>query len=195
MARLADTNSADGIQADNKVLITGRTNSTATGDTATVSVKHNKLQGYKTRIGIDTDYSTADDKTSDKRNDSNLTLGSGGLIRSGGTGGNLKANKSLKKFFFSALKSTSDTTSNIYDLHGRLLQATGGNIKLVADASLPTTDNSGRLVNKTNADNTDGKNNDASPGLASYNDTVTYYTKINPSATVTTQSLSLSTSK
>ena len=192
---IQDTDSANGTLVNNKVLIVGRTNSTTTGDTDGVEFKHNKGHGYSTRIGIDTDYTTADDKTTDKRRDSNLTLGSGDLVRSGGTGGNLKANRSLKRFFFSALKSTSDTTSNIYDLHGRLLQADGGNIKLVADASLPTTDNAGRLLNKTTASNQDGKNSDSSPGLNSYNDTVTYFTKISPNAVVTTQSLSLSTAK
>ena len=190
-----DTDSANGKLVNNKVIIVGRTNSTATAETANVQVKHNKGHGYKTRIGIDTDYTTADDSTSDKRRDSNLNLGSGDLVRSGGTGGNIKANKKLKRYFYSALQSTTDTTSNIYDLHGRLLQADGGNIKLVADSSLPTTDNSGRIVNKTDASATDGKDNDSSPGLNTYNDTVTYYTKINASATVKTQSLTLSTSK
>ena len=199
MARLVDTDGSNGIAADNKVLIVGRTNSSTTADTATVAVKHNKEHGYTTKIGIDTDYSSADDLTIFRRrsegSNSNADLntkyfmGSKGLVRSGGTGGNVKAFKSYTKGK-AIFKNAADSTALALSAHGQLLYVDGGAIKA---RDFPVT-MSTNVVRKTTAA-ANGPNADTAPGLNSYNDTVTYYTKINPSATVTTQQLSLSTSK
>ena len=191
---LKDTDGSSGIQADNKVIIVGRTNSTATADTADVAIKHNKGHGYKTKIGIDTDYSTADDATRDRRRDSAIdankfALGTKGLVRSGGTGGNVKAFKSYTKGK-DIFETAASATTLALGAHGQLLYVDGSNIKARMNPTTMTT----QQVYKTTATAV-GPNNDTAPGLNSYNDTVTYYTKINAQASVKTNNLTLSSSK
>lgn len=174
---------------NDKVLITRRTNSTATADTASIDFQHNTVQGYKNKIGIDTDYSTADDVTSDRRRDSNLAMGNKGLVRSGGTGGNVKAFKSYtpgKDIFETA----SSATTLAHGAYGQLLYVDGSNIKARMNPTAMTT-HAPRLT----AGGATGPNGDTSPGLNEYNDSVVYYTKINAGANVVTNTLSYSTAK
>jgi len=174
---------------NDKILLTGRTNSTATGDTPGISFKHNKLQGYKTRIGSDTDYTTADDSTSDRRNDSNLALGNKGLVRSGGTGGNVKAFKSYspgKDIFETATTSTALALS----AHGQLLYVDGGAIKARMNPTTMTT-HAPRLTNG----GATGPNGDTAAGLGSYNSSVVFYAMTQAAATVATRTVTHSSSK
>ena len=178
---------------NDKVLITGRTNSTKTADTASISFKHDRTQGYKTRIGSDTDYSTADDSTADRRRDSNLKMGSQGLVRSGGTGGNVKEFKTYTEGKDIFTKST-DSTSLAIGAHGQLLYVDGGSIKAKMNNStslLSMSTNAPILTAGGGA----GANGDTSPGLDSFNSSIVYYTKINAQAGVTTNTLSYSTSR
>ena len=53
-----DTNGANGLTVENKVLEIRRTNSSSTADTDKLNFTFNTTLGYKTRIGEDTDYTS-----------------------------------------------------------------------------------------------------------------------------------------
>jgi hypothetical protein len=179
---------------NDKILITGRTNGTATSDTPSINFKHNKIHGYKTRIGIDTDYSTADDSGvhggAGTRRSTNVLMGNKGLLRSGGTGGNVKSrtNYTQGRDIF---ETAATSTTLALGISGQLLYVSSGAIKARMNPVTMTT----HLVKLTSNGSGNGKDADTSPGLGTYNSSVVFYSKTSAAAGVATNTLTLSTSK
>jgi serine/threonine protein phosphatase PrpC len=191
-----DTNGANGLTVENKVLEIRRTNSSSTADTDKLNFTFNTTLGYKTRIGEDTDYTSADNKTVDIRRDSNTTLGNrfqNGNIR----GGQVKSFKNLKRPE-SKLEGSADTTTLILSADGQLIEVNSGTMRAVRNSNglfTPVTTTT-HNVNRTDAASAaTAANGDKAPGFNEFNDTVKYYARVNAAATTTTFSLSLSTAK
>ena len=166
-----------------------RTNNTKTTDSRGITFNHDKTHGYLNHLGSDTDYSGDDDNTSDRRSDSNLLMGNQNLIRSGGTGGNVKEMTSYTKGKDSFVNA-SDSATIALGSQNQLLYVDGGTIKAYMNPSTTTT-NAPILTNGGGA----GGDGDTGAGLGSYNSGVTFYAMTSPGSGPSTYNVSLSNSK